>query len=306
VTAGKLMIRGEACIKFLYSTAGETESLETMEYSLPFSQVLDCEGVTDDCLCDVKLSVASAEAQIKNDYSGDKTFFDTQIKIFADAEACRSTQVTFVSDAFSRKYDMNLEAKQKTLDSLAEVVSDTFVHKAELSADENTVSKVLDVWSEMGNVSAEASDGNVKFKGKYSLCVLAVNAENKPFYFERLLNFEYTKQCTSSGDLKCEASVGAGAVSYRITGSGIETKTELRLSAELSRSLSVKSISAATADETKPVQRDAAALCLYFAAAGESLWNIAREYRTSLQSIRSENGLSGDAVENKGMLLIPM
>lgn len=306
LTSGKLMIRGEACVKFLYSSAGESESLETMEYSIPFSQVLDCAGAEDDCLCDVKLDVASVEAQIKNDYSGDKTFFDTQVKIFASAEACRSTQVTFVNDAYSKKYDLALESKQKSLDSLTEVVSDTFSHKAELAADDSAVSKVIDVWSEMGSVSAEASEGNVRFKGKYSLCVLAFNAENKPFYFERLLNFEYSKQCASAGNLKCGAEVSPGAVSYRITGGGIETKTELRLTAELYQSLSVKSISAATADETKPAPRDTAALCLYFADAGESLWEIARQYRTSAQSVRNENGLSGDVVENRGMLLIPM
>ncbi len=306
ITPGKLMIRGEACVKFLYSSSGDSESLETMEYSLPFSQVLDCGGVTDDCLCDVKLETASVEAQIKNDYSGDKTFFDTQVKIFASARALKKSQVTFVNDAYSKKYDMKLESKPKTLESLEEIVSETFLHSAELSADKNTVSKVFDVWSELGSVSAEASGGNVKFKGKYSLCVLAADSENKPFYFERLLDFECIKQCSSSGNLKCEADVRAGAVSYRITGKGIETKTELRLSAGIYQSYSVKAISAASADETKPIARDTAALCLYFADAGENLWNIAREYRTSLQSIRSENGLTGDAVENRGMLLIPM
>ncbi|HEX3017139.1 MAG TPA: SPOCS domain-containing protein [Caproicibacter sp.] len=307
VTAGKLMVKGEVNVKFLYTSTGENNAMETMEYSIPFSQMLDCDGVTDDCMCSVQLRIASVDTQIKNDYSGDKTYFDTQVKIFASAQAYRKSDVTVVNDAYSKKFDLSIGAKQKTMDNLAEIAKDTFVHKSEISMDDNTVGKVIDVWSEMANSAANVEDGKVMFSGKYSLCVLALNESNSPFYFERLIDFEYALPCTSTGDLKCDADITVGGISYRITGSGIETKVELRLSAEISQRFNFKAISDVTADETKPLPRDdAASLCLYFADAGESLWNIAREYRTSIAAVRSENGLSGDFVENRGMLLIPM
>lgn len=307
ITAGKLMVKGDVNVKFLYMASGENNTMETMEYSVPFTQMLDCDGVTDDCLCNVKLGVIGMETQIKNDYSGDKTYFDTQVKIQASAQAFRKTDATIVNDAYSKTYDLNIGAKQKTMDNLAEILGDTLVHKSEISMEDNTVGKVIDIWSEMANAAADVDDGKVVFKGKYSLCVLAQNESNSPFYFERLIDFEHTLPCSTTGDLKCEADVTIGGISYRITGGGIETKVELRLRAEVSQRINFKAISDVTADETKPVPRDdAASLCLYFADAGESLWNIAREYRTSIASVRSENGLSGDFVENRGMLLIPM
>jgi hypothetical protein len=307
ITAGKLMLKGEVNVKFLYTTTGENNTMETMEYSIPFSQMLDCDGVADDSLCDVRLNVVGVDTQIKNDYSGDKTYFDTQVKIYATAQAYQKADVTLVDDAYSKKYDLNIGAKQKTLDNLVEIAGDTSVHKSELSVDDNTVGKVIDVWSEMANVSADVQDGKVMFTGKYNLCVLAQNESNVPFYFERLIDFEYSIPCSSTGNLRCEADVTVGGISYRFTGGGIETKTELRLSVEIFQRLVIKAVSDVTADETKPIPRDAtASLCLYFADAGESLWNIAREYRTSVEAVRSENGLSGDSVENRGMLLIPM
>lgn len=307
ITAGKLMVKGEVNVKFLYTATGENNTMETMEYSVPFSQMLDCDGVTDDCMCSVKLSVSTVDTEIKNDYSGDKTYFDTQVKIYATAQAYRKADITVVNDAYSRKYDLNVGAKQKTMDNLAEIAGDTYVHKSEITIDDNTVGKVIDVWSEMASAAADVEDGKVMFKGKYSLCILAQNENNSPFYFERLIDFEYAIPCTAAGDLKCEADVKVGGISYRITGGGIETKVELHLSVEISKRFNFKAISDVTADETKPVPRDtAASLCLYFADAGESLWNIARDYRTSIDAVRSENGLSGDLVENRGMLLIPM
>ena len=308
VAAGKLMIKGEVCVKFLYVSADENSTPEAMEFTVPFSQMLDCDGVTEECLCDVKLSVLGVEAQIKNDYSGEKTFFDTQVRLNANASAYRSGEVTVVSDAYSRDYDLNIASKQKAMDTLSELIGDTTVHKSTLNVEDGTVAKVIDMWNEMGSVAAEVQDGQIQFKGKYSLCVLALDGENKPFYFERLLDFEYNRACASKGEnLRCDTQVGVGGISYRIMGSGVEAKTELRLTAEIYSRYAFKAITEVTADETKPVARDnAAALGIYYADAGENLWNIAREYRTSVDTIKKENNVSGDVMENRGMLLIPM
>ena len=305
--AGKLVAKGEVSVKFLYMTAGENNTLETMEYSIPFTQMLDCDGVTDDCTTSVRLSVTDVAAQIKNDYSGDKSYFDVQVKLYASVQAYRKTEITLVNDAYSRLYDLNIDAKQKTIDSLAEVSENVLAHKAEVSVDDNPIAKVIDIWSEMANATAEAKDGEIAIKGKYSLCVLAQNEEGAPFYFERLIDFDQKIACAVEGDLKCEADVFVGAVSYRISGKGIEAKTDLHIRTEISQRINFKAVSTVTADETKPVAKDTAtSLCLYFADAGEELWSIAREYRTSVASIRAENGLPGDLVENRGMLLIPM
>lgn len=307
VAAAKLMLKGEVCVKFLYLPTGENAEPETMEYSIPFTQMIDCDGVTEDCLCDIQLDAFDVQAQIKNDYSGDKTFFDTQVKVMATAQVFRRSDVTVVNDAFSKKFDLQMESKPKTVDNLTELAGDTFVNRSDVTLEDNSVSKVLDIWSEMANASAEVSDGKLQFKGKYSLCVLALNSDGAPFYFERLIDFEYSRACGAAGDVRCEASVSVGGVSYRITGNGIETKTELRLHAEIYTKFSFKEFSSVSADETKPTPNDpTASLCIYFADAGENIWNIARAYRTSPDSIRSENGLSGEIVENRGMLLIPM
>jgi hypothetical protein len=307
IASGKLMTKGEANVKFLYMTAGETSTLETMEYSIPFTQMLDCAGAADDSLCVVRLMVTGVEAQIKSDYSGEKFYFDTQIKIHASAQAYQKKETSLVSDIYSRKYELNIDAKQKVLDNISEILKDSLTHKAEISMDDNPVGKIIDVWSEMANAEAQGAEGKITLNGKYSLCVLALNTEGTPFYFERLIDFDHEMPCTSTGELKCSADVSVGAVSYRISGTGIEVKTELRIRTEVLQRISYKAVAAVTADETKPLSRDEnSPLCLYFADAGESLWNIAREYRTSAEEIKAENGLSGDAVENRGMLLIPM
>lgn len=308
VIANKIMLTGEVYVKFLYSSTENESALETMEYAIPFNQMLDCDGATDDCMCDVQLNVAGIETQIKNDYSGDKVFFDVQVKLFAGAAVYRGSENTVVTDAYSKKFEMNLSYKQKSLDNLTDLANDSYILKSSLSPDDTAITKVMDIWNEMSTVGANVENGQINYRGKVNLCVLALNAENRPFYFERLVDFEYSRPYSNAQDrLICSANMFVAGISYRITGSGIDVKTELKLNASIYRQVSLKIITDATADESKPRAQDkSAALSIYYADAGETLWNIARAYSTSVEAIKLENDLTGEFVENRGMLLIPM
>ena len=308
VVANKLMVKGEICIKFVYSSNDNEAAPEVMEYAVPFNEMLDCDGITENCIFNIQLNVVGMEAQIKNDYSGDQTYFDVQVKVFASAAAYQNSDITMVTDAYSKQFELNISSKQKNIDNVIEFISDTDIHKGSLALDDIPVSKIIDIWNEMSTVSADYSNAQINYKGKFNVCILALNTEGKPVYFERLIDFDYARPYQAKDDnIKCSATMYVAGISYRITGSGIDLKAELRLSAGVYSQYSLKVITDVSADETKPRAQDkSAALSIYYADAGESLWNIAREYCTSVNAIKLENDLTGEFVENRGMLLIPM
>ena len=56
-----------------------------------------------------------------------------------------------------------------------------------------------------------------------------------------------------------------------------------------------------------PKQKDQDyALRLYFAEAGESIWEISKRYNTSAAAILAENDLESDTRTAAGMILIPI
>lgn len=309
LVANKLMVKGEVNLKILYSSVLDESMLELMEYAIPFSQMLDCNDLTDDCLCNVKLSVAGLSIQVKNDYSGDKTYFESQVNLYAEAVAYQGAEVTVVTDAYSKEYELEIGYKQKTVEKVVELLTDSILQKNSIALEDTGITKVFDIWNEMSAVNAAEQDGQIVFKGKFNVCILAANQENRPFYTERMLDFEYTHPwgAEKSSGVRCAPELSVAGISYRITGGGIEVKTELRLSTEVTSQSSLKIISDVRADEDRPRAKDtSAALSIYFADSGESLWNIARTYCTSVNAIQQENDLAGEFVENRGMLLIPM
>ena len=55
------------------------------------------------------------------------------------------------------------------------------------------------------------------------------------------------------------------------------------------------------------VEKDkTAALTIYYADEGETLWDIARLYCTSVEAVRLENNMTDDVIKARSMVLIPM
>ena len=45
-------------------------------------------------------------------------------------------------------------------------------------------------------------------------------------------------------------------------------------------------------------------MTLYFGSKNENLWDVAKNYNTTIEAIRGENALNGDVTEKDGMLLV--
>ena len=70
---------------------------------------------------------------------------------------------------------------------------------------------------------------------------------------------------------------------------------------------SIKAVTNIVIDDSAKKERDGDyAIKLYFGIENENVWDIAKRYSTSVEAIMEENELSGERLENGGMLLIPI
>ena len=66
-----------------------------------------------------------------------------------------------------------------------------------------------------------------------------------------------------------------------------------------------KTVTSIECADTESKKSGGAALTVYFADAGEEIWDIARRYNTTVEAVEQENGITGETVAQKCMLLIP-
>ena len=305
----KLMITGEAVLRILYVTDIDSGSLDTMTFHVPFTQVLDVTGIKADTENKIILEVMNYDTMLKSEYDENSTLVTLDAKICAVVLAFEQTETTLVDDAYSTKYELDLDQKAARLTGFVPMEDEVFSVKEELNTGDNVITQIVDLWCDGVNNINSYEDSVLNIKGKLNCCILALDGDGVPFYIERPVEFSHSVPMEQEQrEMNVRMSVSPEGLSFRITGDNtIEVRADMRLSGTLFTSKTIRAVTGAESSEDRIRTKDkTAALTVYYADKGESLWNIARMYCTSPEALRLENDMNEDIVASRQMILIPM
>lgn len=308
-TPNKVIVKGEAILKILYMDDLESGNLQTMQYSIPISQIIDVPGADENCKYIMNGEVLSHDEQIHSETEEGSGMISTEIRIAATVMAYTEKELGVVSDIYSTDHDLKTESQPLKLSKLKDIIKENFSHKSSVDLPETSASRIVDVWSDACHAKATAQGDKIVFKGKLNLCILALDVDNIPFYIERIIEFEQNREFTeASGDIAAEITIVPTSIGYSMQKNNtIDVKIDFDVSGAIYLSQKHNMITSAEADELKPSDKDReASLTIYFASEGEPLWDIARRYYTSVNAIKQENDISQEESPKSGMLLIPM
>ena len=126
-------------------------------------------------------------------------------------------------------------------------------------------------------------------------------------FAQREIPFEYNKQMVCEDSiLTCNPHCAVSAFNYVLNGDN-----ELDIRVEISVNGFVFSEKEKLVTTELSVNRDrvktikTASLTIYFADSGETIWNIAEKYNTTVDAVMKENHLTESTVKEKCKLLIP-
>lgn len=305
--ANKLIIKADAFVKILYLSDIDTGSIDSMEYTIPISQIIDVPGVDENSKCDIKIEILNSDIRPKVDSFNEEDLLSVDIKFAAMVIAYESKNLQMVTDVYSTKFNLNVNYKQTSIPKIIDFISDIYTNKSNVDVPGEGLSEIIDVFNEVITLNTKCENNKIIFKGKMNVCILAVDEKEEPFYVERMIDFEYEKEYNDLPDnVICDVDPNLISIGFRIsTKNSIEIKSEINLKTTVSSIDNFKVIDDISADEENIRSKDAS-LTIYYADKGESIWDIARSYCTSVDAIKLENDLSEDVLQKRGMLLIPM
>ncbi len=304
--SNKVMVKGDVNIRVLYLADINTGETKIFDYTLPFSEILDADGVDENCLCVTRIELVNHTVNVKSDYSDSNRVVNFEVKLSATTMGYSSKEIVPIDDAYSTDYDLNLVYSQAQLCNIEKCYSESCITKATVEAGSESILSIIDLWCEQCSTAVITEDGNVLVKGKLNMCILARNNENMPFYSERVIDFTYpVSQVLEDTLVEVEGKVQS--ISYRINGANsIDFRIETKLDITVATNKSVRYLTSADADTEHPrVKDNRSALTLYYASRGESVWNIAKEYAVCCNAVMEENELTDDEISGSVMLFIP-
>ncbi len=307
VIQNKCLIKGELTINTLYCADTNENELETIEHTMPISQIIEVDGIDEDCGSDIRLVVMGLEVTPKSDSSGELRLLDMSARVCACVQAYRELEAPIVTDAYSTQYELSLEQKGLELTQLIEIFHETTLCKKAISLSGTSVTKVLDLWCSDLSASSSFANGMLTISGTATVSMLVLDHDAQPNYLERPVDFEYQRALRSDAQkIRCDPTVQVTALDYVLnTSDQMEVRIELNIAASVFCSTSLRLITSIAPNEEQPKRSTSAALTIYFSDAGESVWSIARRYNTTVEAILRENHLEGEQIPEKCMLLIP-
>ena len=302
----KMLVKGDCYIKIYYLSESDS-SVECTEHTIPISQIIEAEGIYEECESFINLNVTACEAVSKVDSSGETKLIDLNVRVSAFVLGYLNSSLGIIADAYSTECDVKNNFKSLDVLSLNTVNNNTFTNKVILESIGVSVDRVYAVWCSDIKFNCNLKDNNCLVSGNYQVTVIYKDSENQGGIIQKPVDFEYSVPLKNSCErIVCYPMLQLCGCSCAVIGeSKLELKTEISAVINVLSSEVVRYVSNIELIERKSESKDDCALTVYFCDKNEKIWNIAKRYRTTVEAITEENGLSGEYVTEKKTLLIP-
>lgn len=305
VISGKLAAKGEVHVSVLYSCDG---SIEPMQFSVPFSKILDPEGLDEGCTCLLRGEVISCDitASANNDGEARALQCDLSIRLFCTA--VHAAHTALVTDAFSTRHPAGVTTSELILPQLPSPISETGTAQCVMQSG-SPLGQIFDVWCVPRSIGTRliAEEGCAEASGMLRFCALAKAEDDAPVFIEQEAPFSH-KISVPEGCTEIDLDAEVSSCTYTMTANdAVNIQTELCFRGQCSTAIRLSPVTDVTIDTAQTlVPSDDCALKLYFGHEGESVWEIAKKYCTAVSAIGEENELSADVLQKDEMLLIPL
>ena len=298
--SGRAVLTGYVNVATSFDISSSEEyRIKRSAFNLPFSQVVDLSlADTAGYTAVANAGVISCTAEVAEEGNASCTVTCT-----IGVRVLEPQSSVLVTDAFSTTSELVLSAAPAAVNAAVFGVNEGF--GVRFTA-EKGVGRPIDFFISEGGVTIEKREGRDLLVGTATLCCLLRTDDAETDVAEH--TFEYTVPLPQA--LRGTALYELGALFTSVECFDSEAtwsaKCEGIVTGVVFDNCPLSVVCSVEEGGAKPQQRPGAALCVYYANAGESVWDIAREFNTSPGEIAVENDIEGERLEQSKPLLIPI
>ena len=304
--SNKIMIKGETIVEVAFIPYEDKSVIKTIRKNLPINQILEFDGMDERFTGDITLEVTAVDVIIKNDSQGEGRSLDIGVTINASITMWEQKELTVITDAYAINGAVDLSYKKMKFYSALDAVRDTYVFKDTIDASKLGAECILDACCEESEPVTSFENGSIVISGTMKAMIILKDTSGGYITTEKMLDYRYERSCDCN-DKKIECTPKISVSSFECA---LKNNEEIDVKAELQINCSVFSeteidIVSEISELRENEKINNSAITIYFPNYEETLWDIAKRYNTTVESIVLENNLSGDTTKDIKMLFIP-
>lgn len=301
----KMLIKGDMITDILYFSDTDDCKTEKYRHSMPISQIIDLDGIDENSLCCVDITVLSVCVSPKADSEGNNKLLDISVRALASVTARNECEICVVGDGYSTEYETESEYKDITFQSHILTYKEAKQVRGTFDVSAQQMAEIMDVYPLSCSGSAQGGPV-INGSGEIPFGILYKDTEGEYGYTEKTCDFSF--ECRSRDGCEKISAMPAFTVTESSAALTSSSSAEIRMTVLISMPVyeetHKKVCTKLDIIEEKHKAPCECPLTIYFPSENEKLWDIAKRYNTTCEIIREENELTGDETGDKKMILI--
>ncbi len=302
----KAILKGAVRLSTLYLSDTVPADISFMEHDVPFTEILDMPGAAEgmDCTMDCMVDSIYHEADAESGKIG------VEIILRAHATATEIVTPEILEDCYLPGYDTTLTRTPCLIERAFDTICDGLAARKlfNLPSECPSPKEVYNVVGKPVVKSAEMVGGKAEVEGYVETYVLYLteDADTPLFCYQDTIPFSYAVAANAPADARITCRVSLLGCGFTLPASGgVDVRANLEICLAFSATETVENIDSITIEtENSDIKRPS--LVIAFVNEGETLWNIAKKYKTTTARIADANHLEETDVVRAGTrLLIP-
>ena len=307
----KVAVKGELFVFILYRGNDDNNSLQWLEHSLPFYQELECPGCSTDMIPNVEVSMAQNDLKVKQDEDGEERQIGVDVVLELEMNIYEEEEISLLLDVYTPARDCQAIREEKRLESLL-VKNFSKCKVSDRVKTESSQGKILQICHSDGNVKIDETsitDRGILVEGIVQVRILYIISDDEmPFYsMETMIPFSHLieapgiyRDCTYHLRTDLEQ-----LSTTMIDSDEIEVKIIINLNALVLKGTKTGIIRGI---EEKELDREKLSsmpgIVGYQVQPGDTLWDIAKKFYTTIETIVQLNHLEDREIRPYDTLIL--
>lgn len=298
----KMLIKGEMITDIIYTD--EESSFNRFRHSMPISQICDLEGADENSISDVSINILSSSVNAKADPEGNNRYLDICVKGSASVKAYSKNQLCVVEDVYSTENETDSQFKNLKFRNHLFNFNDSKKIKEIFEIGNSEVLQITDAFAIKCDTRTEYDNNVIKCFCEIPVGIIYINKSDETCYIERMAEMSFECRAENAGgNLVAFPSVTVTSAEACLASGKAEVMISLIISMPVFEETEKRVCTKLEILENEKKKSDCP-LIVYFASEGEKIWNIAKEYNSTIQRIKEDNDLKDDIIKaNKSIII---
>lgn len=298
----KILAKSDMQVNVLYLT--DDNRINEVKWQIPVMGFVDMQNISDDNLCNVNYEIKNVLLK-PNNTEEHSIYIEVELEI--TCTVFEKKELNIIQDLYSPTESLNITQKNITVMHNKQNINNKCSIKEKMNIPELINAKICNTEVMPRIIKQSIYNDKIIYDGELQVKFMFISPTNNRLDLKvQTIPFSNSFDCpgvTQNSNLN--TIVDVSAKDFNMIGDGsVEANIELNINSDVSKMMEVKVID--NIDTLEEEDDNIYSIVVYFVKPGDTLWNIAKKFKSTIGAIASVNGIDDENKINVGQqLFIP-